>query len=84
MIERAVVTAAGSELTRQDFFGCAATAQTIDANLRSIARTASQAAERTRIQEALREASGNKTRAASLLQISRAGLYNKLKAYQIE
>ena len=37
--------------------------------------------ERARIVQALRQASGNRVRAAKLLKISRAGLYNKLRAY---
>jgi DNA-binding NtrC family response regulator len=34
--------------------------------------------------EALRQASGNRVRAAKMLNISRANLYNKLREYGIE
>lgn len=82
-IERAVVTAPGPELTRQDFFG-PLTGPVADTDLRSVARKAAQIAERARIQEALHQASGKRTRAARALKISRASLYNKLRAYQLE
>jgi two-component system response regulator AtoC len=49
-----------------------------------VSRGAAQQAERVRILEALQEAQGNRVKAARILKISRAGLYNKLKAYQIE
>lgn len=82
-IERAVVTAPGPQLTRQDFFG-PLTSPVADTDLRSVARKAAQIAERARIQEALHQASGKRTRAAHALKISRASLYNKLRAYQLE
>ncbi|NJN36233.1 MAG: hypothetical protein HC794_03225 [Nitrospiraceae bacterium] len=40
--------------------------------------------ERTRIVDALTKTSGNRLKAAKLLKISRASLYNKLRAYAIE
>lgn len=85
-IERVVVTTQGPQLTQQDFFGAAASLppSSVEVDLRSVARNAAQTAERMRILEALRQASGKKARAARLLKISRASLYNKLRAYSIE
>ncbi len=82
-IERAVVTASGPQLTRRDFFG-PSSVPPVDADLRSVTRKAMQTAERPRIEEALRQAGGNRARAARALKISRASLYNKLRAYQLE
>jgi two-component system response regulator AtoC len=79
-IERAVVTANGPRLTAKDFFASAGTAAEAT-DLRSIARTAAQSAERARIEQALHNAGGNRVKAAKLLRISRASLYNKLRAY---
>jgi two-component system response regulator AtoC len=85
-IERAIVTVQGPQLTRQDFFGRAGSAQPspVEVDLRSVARNAAQTAERVRILEALCQTSGKKARAARLLKISRASLYNKLRTYEIE
>lgn len=83
-VERAVVTAQGTRLTVQDFFATAATVGSQHTDLRSVARRAAQRAERARIEQALRDAAGNKMKAAKLLRISRAGLYNKLREYGIE
>ncbi len=86
MIERVVVTVQGPALTPQHFFGTSGSspAPATEIDLRSVARNAAQTAERVRILEALRQASGKKARAARLLKISRASLYNKLRTYQIE
>ncbi|MDE3035921.1 MAG: sigma-54-dependent Fis family transcriptional regulator [Nitrospirota bacterium] len=85
LIERAVVTTSGPQLTRSHFFGSdSAHIASAETDLRSVARNATQQAERTRIEEALRQASGNRSRAARLLKVSRANLYNKLRAYQID
>ncbi|MEW6544341.1 MAG: sigma-54 dependent transcriptional regulator [Nitrospirota bacterium] len=85
-IERVVVTAPGPALTLKNFCGVAGGPAGTPpcADLRSVARHAVHEAERARILEALRQASGNRARAARLLKISRAGLYNKLRAYGIE
>ncbi|TAJ11068.1 MAG: sigma-54-dependent Fis family transcriptional regulator [Nitrospirae bacterium] len=84
LIERAVVTTSGPQVTQAHLFGSnpsrTAPAET---DLRTVARTAAQQAERTRIEEALRQASGNRSHAARLLKVSRANLYNKLRTYQI-
>lgn len=80
-VERAVVTAQTSRLVAQDFFTTSETAADEGADLRSVARTATQRAERARIEQALEEAGGKKVKAAKLLKISRSGLYNKLRDY---
>lgn len=82
-IERVVVMATGRQLTPHHFFGLSSQLS-IDAGLRSVARCAAESAERQRIQEALRQTAGKKTEAARLLKISRASLYNKLRAYGID
>ncbi len=86
MIERVVVTAPGPELGPQDFFGITgSSAPTVhESDLHTVARTAVQRAERARIQEAIHQAAGNKAMAARTLKISRASLYNKLRAYGVQ
>ncbi len=81
-IERVIVTTSGSELTCKDVANLAMAPLPDD--LRSVSRGAAQQAERARILEALRQVSGNRTRLAKMLKISRAGLYNKLRAYSID
>ncbi|WP_454062018.1 sigma-54 interaction domain-containing protein [Candidatus Nitrospira salsa] len=83
VIERAVVITQGSELTIQDILG---TPQCVDesSDLPSISKAARKAVEKQEILRALQETQGDKTRAARKLNISRANLYNKLKAYQIQ
>ena len=82
-VERAVVTAQGPRLTAQDFFKTAEPVTAEEPGLRSVARTAALRAERACIEQALRDAGGNRMKAAKLLKISRAGLYNKLREYGI-
>lgn len=81
VIERAVVTTGGSELTCKDIAGLASLPPCGD--LRTVSRSAAEQAERARILEALQEAGGNRVKAARLLKISRASLYNKLRTYGI-
>jgi len=83
-VERAVVTAQTSRLVAQDFFTTSETAADEGADLRSVARMATQRVERTRIEQALHDAGDNKVKAAKLLKISRSGLYNKLRDYGID
>ncbi len=83
-VERAVVTAQEPRLTVQDFFKTAEPVTTEGSGLRSVARTAAQRAERARIEQVLHDAGGNRMKAAKLLKISRAGLYNKLRDYGID
>lgn len=81
-IERAVVTTAGPALSCADIVAMGSEAAAPD--LRSVSRGAVTQAERARILQALDQAHGNRTKAAKLLKISRASLYNKLRTYQIQ
>lgn len=81
-IERAVVTTAGPTIRCEDLVMASSVAEEED--LRSVTRGAVAQAERARIIDALQKTGGNRVKAAKLLKISRAGLYNKLRAYRIE
>ncbi len=80
-IERAVVTTTGPDLTCKDIVALGSQPEPED--LRSATRGAVAEAERARIIKALEKSGGNRVKAANLLKISRASLYNKLRAYQI-
>ncbi len=82
IIERAVVISRGSELTIQDMFGKKQEVSE-SSDLASVSKAARQAVEKQEILKALQETQGDKTRAARKLKISRANLYNKIKAYQL-
>jgi len=81
-IERAVVTTTGPDLICQDIEAAASHEEPKD--LRSVARDAVSHTERTHILEALKKTNGNRVKAAKLLKISRAGLYNKLRTHCIQ
>ncbi|NGZ97433.1 MAG: hypothetical protein CV089_15165 [Nitrospira sp. WS110] len=81
-IERAVVTTAGPWLGCEDLVS--GDIENEDESLRSASREAVAQAERIRIVDALQKTAGNRLKAAKLLKISRASLYNKLRAYCIE
>jgi len=81
-IERAVVTTTGVTIGCEDLV--ARGSMTDEEDLRSATRGAVAQAERVRIVEALKKTGGNRAKAARLLKISRASLYNKLRAYSIE
>jgi two-component system response regulator HydG len=81
-IERAVVTTVGPSLPCQDLLDQSLGEE--DESLRSASRGAVAQTERTRIVDALQRTAGNRLKAAKLLRISRASLYNKLRAYSIE
>lgn len=83
LIERATLKALHSVLTVSDVFGPICEDE-VPGDLSSISKIARSNAEKTRILEALQEVKGRKTQAARLLKISRASLYNKLKAYNIQ
>ena len=80
-IERAVVTTTGSDLPCKDLLAKGAT-EGVD--LRAASRGAVRQVERTRILQALQQSAGNRMKAARLLKISRASLYNKLREYDIQ
>ena len=81
-IERAVVTSVGPDLTCKDLVALGSTPP--EEGLRTVVRDAVSQAERARIVEALKKTGGNRLRAAKLLKISRAGLYNKLRDYGLQ
>ena len=81
-IERAVVTTTGPDLTCGDIVALGS--KIPEEGLRMVVRDAVSHTERTRIVEALRKTGGNRLRAAKMLKISRAGLYNKLREYGLQ
>lgn len=81
-IERAVVTTTGPDLTCGDIVALGS--KSPEEGLRTVVRDAVSHTERTRIVEALKKTGGNRLRAAKLLKISRAGLYNKLREYGLQ
>ena len=81
-IERAVVTTKGSALNCDDLLG-KGPPSTAAVDLRSVSKCAMRQAERARIIQALDESRGNRAKAAKNLKISRAGLYNKLREYDL-
>jgi two-component system response regulator HydG len=80
-IERAVVTAKGAVLSCPDIVAMGL--QTAPVDLRSVSKGAKKHAERARIIQALQDSQGNRAQAAKNLKISRAGLYNKLREYDL-
>ena len=82
VIERVVVTCHHSILGPEDLFIEHKGRQEKN-DLNRIGKVARQEAERSQILQALRDAKGDKTRAARLLSISRSSLYNKLRDYKI-
>jgi two-component system response regulator HydG len=81
-IERTVVTTTGPILACKDLVALGSVPKNED--LRSAARGAVTQAERVLIIDTLKKTGGNRSRAAKLLKISRASLYNKLRSYQIQ
>lgn len=81
-IERAVVTTAGPSLGCEELVAIGV--ETEQESLRSASRGAVARTERTRIVDALKKTAGNRLKAAKLLKISRASLYNKLRDYSIQ
>ena len=80
-IERAVVTTTGPTIACEELLAPDAV---VEEDLRSATRGAVAQAERAHIVEALKKTGGNRAKAAKLLKISRASLYNKLRAYRID
>ena len=81
-IERAVVTTTGPTLACNDLVAPGSVA--LDEDLRSATRGAVAQTECARIVDALKKTGGNRLRAAKLLKVSRASLYNKLRSYHIQ
>jgi two-component system, NtrC family, response regulator HydG len=81
-IERAVVTTNGPVLVCKDLVALNSVAK--DGDLRSATRGVVTQTERPRIVDALKKTGGNRSKAAKLLKISRASLYNKLRSYHIQ
>ena len=76
-IERAVVTTTGPTIACNDLV--VLNVGNDQEDLRSATRGAVAQAEQSRIVEALKKTEGNRVKAAKLLKISRASLYNKLQ-----
>ena len=81
-IERTVVTTSGPTLACNDLVSSGSATE--DKDLRSATRGAVTQAERALIADALKKTGGNRSKAAKLLKISRASLYNKLRRYHIQ
>jgi len=81
-VERLVLTTQGRPILLHDVEESSVSPNE-ESDLRETGRMAQTKAEKDSIVKALHEAKGNKVLAAKLLKISRATLYNKLKAYQI-
>lgn len=80
-VERAIVTTSGPDLV---LHGSLLGQVRKDADLKSVVRDAVGQAERARILDALAKTGGNRLKAAKLLKISRASLYNKIRDYGLK
>lgn len=82
VIERAVLMSPDAEISTQVLFLEQAMEESSDP-LQQVIRTTTETVEKEKIAEATQRAGGNRSRAAKLLGISRATLYNKLKRYNL-
>jgi DNA-binding NtrC family response regulator len=82
VIERAVLMSPGAEIATEMLFLDPAAEESGDP-LQNVIRSTTAIVEREKIAEATKRAQGNRSRAAKLLGISRATLYNKLKRYNL-
>ncbi|MBI3995574.1 MAG: sigma-54-dependent Fis family transcriptional regulator [Nitrospirae bacterium] len=82
VIERAVLMSQGAEITTDALFMEPVKEESGDP-LRQVIRTTTETVEKEKIAAATQQARGNRSRAAKLLGISRATLYNKLKRYNL-
>jgi len=78
-LERAVVTTTGPELSCKDLVAMGL--EPAGQDLRTVTSGATRQAERAQIIQALQQTGGNRAKAAKLLKISRASLYNKLRTH---
>lgn len=82
VIERAVLLSPDAEITPEALFIDPAIEDSKNP-LHQVIRTTTEIVEKEKIAEATQRAQGNRSRAAKLLGISRATLYNKLKRYNL-
>ena len=80
VIERAVLMSSGSEIN-PEVYPAETDGEDNPLPLHQATREVTENVERQKIMEALQKAEGNRSRAARLLGISRATLYEKLKTY---
>jgi DNA-binding NtrC family response regulator len=85
VIERAVILCDGADLLPEHLgFGTDVKERfNLDAPLYEVAGSAARSAEKVRIENALRQTNGNKSRAAEILKVSYKTLLNKIKEYGI-
>lgn len=85
VIERAVILCDGPTLLPEHLsFGTDVKERiNLDAPLHEVAESAARFAEKSRIENALRQTHGNKSRAAEILKVSYKTLLNKIKEYGI-
>lgn len=83
VIERAVLISPGPEIGPEALFLEQAVGEELPPPLLDATRAAAETVEKERIVEATQKTKGNRSRAAKLLGISRATLYNKLKRYHL-
>ena len=82
VIERAVLMSPGSEIEMEALFlDTSVQKEDVINPLKEMSRSATEALERGKIAEAMKNTQGNRTKAAILLGISRQTLYNKMKLY---
>lgn len=91
VIERAVIYADGGVIRSQDLgikestvIEALAEHVPMDGPLQEVAAAATRIAESRRIRQVLKQTSGNKTRAAEVLQVSYKTLLTKIKDYRLE
>ncbi len=86
VVERAIIMCEGQSLRAEHFNIAEIPHETVssDAPLHEVSGAAVRTAEKARIEDALRETGGNKTRAAEILQVSYKTLLTKIKEYEIE
>jgi transcriptional regulator with PAS, ATPase and Fis domain len=86
VMERAIIMCEGQSLRSEHFSITEMPHEKVspDAPLREVSGAAIRTAEKARIEDALRETGGNKSRAAEILQVSYKTLLTKIKDYGID